>query len=414
MSRCPPLTPAALDQSIEALLLGSPMSRGRRLLGVEYERLILHRESRESATLSFCRELLGHLVGDLRAVPTEDDGVLHRMNAGDFGISMEPGGQLELATAPRASLEELDGIVEKVTSAVEARLDSTPFEMVCLGHTPVSKPQDIGLLPRARYQIMNAGMPERGALTINMMRATAGLQMAFDVTGRQDAARKLALLYRLTPVLMALTANSREIEGADSGFESFRHRVWLDTDRDRSGVPEGCLHAETAIQGYVNYAKKAIALFLKRDEQIVASPALPLEDLVAEGDVTLEDLDLHLSGLFPFVRLRNYMEVRAFDSVAWPLARGLVALLSGILYCTVATGAAVELSNRLVVDDPEGLEELHMDAARRGLDAVGPEGDTFRDLALQLVEFASTRVGKPDCNWARVEDLESVREVLSG
>ncbi len=159
---------------------------------------------------------------------------------------------------------------------------------------------------------------------------------------------------------------------------------------------------------------KAIALFLKRDGQIVASPALPLEDLVAEGDVTLEDLDLHLSSLFPFVRLRNYMEVRAFDAVEWPLARGVVALLSGILYCTVATGAAVELSNRLVVDDPERLEELHMDAARRGLDAVGPEGDTFRDLALELVEFASTRVGKPDCNWARVEDLESVREVLAG
>jgi glutamate--cysteine ligase len=409
MSRCPNLLPAALDQSIEALLLGSPMSRGRRLLGVEFERLILHRDTRESAPLDFCRQLLADLVQDLGAIPVEDGGVLHKMNAGDFGISMEPGGQLEVATAPRACLEEVDRIMFRVSAAIEARLKDSAYELVCLGHTPVTRPEDIGLLPRHRYQIMAERMPERGALSINMMRATAGLQMAFDVTGRRDAGRKLALLYRLSPVLMAICANSREVGGEDSGYASFRHRVWLDTDRARSGIPDGCMHSETAIEGYVAYAKRAIVLFLGRNGDIVPSPARSLEDLVAEGRVTLEDLDLHLSSLFPFVRLRNYVEVRCFDSVEWPTAKGMLALLSGILYCPTATALAEELSAQLVVDD---LTELHMHAARMGLDAIAPGGASFRDMATQLVDFAAAKVGKPDCNWAQLDDLEAVREVL--
>ena len=64
----------------------------------------------------------------------------------------------------------------------------------------------------------------------------------------------------MTPVLMALTANSRMIEGRDSGDASFRHRVWWHTDPSRCGVPEGCLDAETAIDGYVKFARRAIAL----------------------------------------------------------------------------------------------------------------------------------------------------------
>jgi len=414
MSNGPPLTPDGLDQAIEALLLGSPMSRGRRLLGVEYERLVLHRETRESAPLELCMELFAQLVDDLRATPERDGTVLNKMAGGDFGMSMEPGGQLEVATAPARCLEDLDGIIARVTEAIDRRLADTPYELVCLGHAPVTPVSELGLLPRNRYRVMDAAMPARGPLTRNMMRATAGFLAAYDVMSREDAGRKLALLYRLVPVLTAITANSREIEGKDSGYASFRHLVWWETDRDRSGVPDGCLHADTAIDGYVRYARRATALFrLDDDGAIAASPGLSLEEWVAQGEVTLPELDLHLSSLFPFVRLRNYVEVRMFDSVEWPLARSVVALLSGILYCGRATERAETLSAPLALDDPGALRELHVAVAREGLAAVDPDGRTMRDLARDLVEIAGGRLGDKDCNWARPEDLEAVRAHLA-
>ena len=404
---------ADLDAAIEARLVGQPMSMGRRMLGIELERLILDRETRESAPLEFCRELMGHLVGDLGAEPVTEHGVLAKMRGPRFGVSIEPGGQLEVDTAARPNLSELEPIFDEVTGAIEKRLRGTRFELAALGHAPRTPVEKLGLLPRPRYQIMDREMPRRGSLTRNMMRATAGLQMTCDFANREEAGQQLALLNRLSPVLMAITANSREVGGADSGYASYRHRVWLETDTARTGVPEGTLDADTAVAGYVRFARRAIALFVMEGDELVASESKPFEELVADGGRSEADLDLHLTSLFPFVRLRNYIEVRCFDTVDWALAKGVMALLSGIVYCDKATANAQALSEPLALRDPDELRAFHLEAARAGLDAVVPGGESFRALARQLVDFASATLGGPECDWGMVQDLETVRLRLS-
>ena len=57
--------PANLDAILETALIGNPKPRGRRLLGIEVERLILHEETLESAPLEFCQQLLGDLATDI-------------------------------------------------------------------------------------------------------------------------------------------------------------------------------------------------------------------------------------------------------------------------------------------------------------------------------------------------------------
>lgn len=409
-----PLTLAGLDQAIEALLLGSPLSRGRRLLGVEYERLVLRRETRESAPLESCRRLFAELVDDLRATPVWEGDVLVKLLAGDFALSMEPGGQLEVATSPRPKLSDLDDIMQRVTAVIDRRLESTDLELVCLGHAPVTPVSDLGLLPRRRYLIMDGTMIERGTKSRNMMRATAGLQATYDVTGREDAARKLALLNRLSPVLLAMTANSSMVEGRETGYRSYRHVVWWETDYLRSRLPEGGLRAETAIEGYVRFARKAVVLFVKREGSLVSSPRLTLDQLVERGEIDLEDLDLHLTSLFPLVRLRNYLEVRCLDTVPWHLARSVVAMLSGILYCGNALQHAETLSEKLLVGEGEPLKRFHLQAAKLGLDARAPDGTSFQDLAAELVDLAAGRLEASDCSWAVPGDLVEARKAVQG
>ena len=235
--------PADLDATLETALIGNPKPQGRRLLGIEVERLILHEATRESAPLDFCRQLLDDLATDIGGQRFYDGEVLNRVDGDGFSFTMEPGGQLELATDPQASLSEIDPTMKMIRTLVDRRLEGTGYTPASLGHTPVSKIADLGLLPRRRYEIMDASMVPRGHLTRNMMRATAGFQLTYDVEDRADAGRKLALLNRLVPLMVAITANSRMVEGQDSGFESYRHYVWLHTDRDRVGVPEGGFHA---------------------------------------------------------------------------------------------------------------------------------------------------------------------------
>lgn len=408
------LNSAGLDEAIRLRLVGSPMPSGERLLGIEVERLILHRETRANAPLAFCRQLLADLVGELGAVPTEDGGVLHKMQAAGFGLSMEPGGQIEVDSEPCRDLAALEALIRVPLRAIEARLAETPYALFSLGHAPVTPVADLGLLPRQRYLIMDREMPARGALSRNMMRATAGLQVSFDFADADDAAAKLALLYRLVPLLAALTANSRFAGGEDTGFASFRHRVWWDTDTVRSGVPEGTLDAETAIDGYVRFARRAIVLFQRENGGLVAAPRRPLEDLVAAGGVTESDLDLHLTSLFPFVRLRNYLEVRCLDTVDWPLARSVLALVSGLVYCGRAFAQAQALSEQLVVRDPVELRALHLAAAKDGLDARAPSGVTLRELAGELIGFSARKLGSEDCDWAGEADLDAVRARVAG
>jgi glutamate--cysteine ligase len=403
-----------LDEAIETALVGHPMSKGRNYLGIEVEQLILHRQTKEQAPLEFSRGLIADLAEIIGGQITWDGEVIRRVDGEGYSFTMEPGGQLEIATDPRSSVQELDPTMDQVAGLVDERLRGTEYEAVSLGHTPVSKVADIALLPRTRYQIMDRTMTPRGRLTPNMMRATAGFQLTYDISDRKDAGQKLALLNRLAPVLVAVTANSRMVEGRDSGFASFRHNVWLHTDRDRVGVPPGCLEAETAVDGYIQFARRATMLFQIRDGVMVESPERSFEDLVSEGTVTLEDLELHLSSLFPYVRLRNYLEVRYLDAVEWPLARSVLALLSGLIYCPTATAGAQATSASLVPSDlNEGLRTLHSDAARLGLGAKAPDGRGFREIARELLAYSSSTLGGDTCQWASPADLEAVAARIS-
>jgi glutamate--cysteine ligase len=414
MTRELPITIEDLDSVIERSLLGSPMALGHPVLGVEYERLLLHRETRRSAPLGFCQGLLAELQREFDAEPVLDGTVLKGLRGDGFALSMEPGGQLEIAVPPMPDLHHVDLVIGRVTEVIETVLGRHPYELVPLGHAPVTPVAEIGLLPRQRYRIMDKAMPVRGMLSRNMMRATAGFQLTYDVADRVDAGRKLALLYRLTPVLMAMTANSRQVGGRDSGYASYRHRVWWDTDSDRSGVPIGSLYAETAVDGYRDFAKRARVLFRHGRDGLIETPAVPLQQLVGEGVITADDVALHLSSLFPFVRLRNYIEVRCFDSVPWDLARSVLALVSGLVYCEKAFAAAEASSTVLLVDDPAALRAFHLDAARHALDAAVP-GDPaarLRDIAGDLVGFSGATLGGSNCGWATPADLEAVRRVI--
>ncbi len=399
---------ADLDSTLERLLIGSPMPRGELLLGIEVERLILHRETRASAPLPLCRQLIADLAAEIGAKTFYDGEVLNRADGEGISFTMEPGGQLELATDPVANLAQIDPTMSRVRKLVDGMLEGTEYEVESLGHAPVTPVEELGLLPRNRYRLMDAAMTGRGPLTRNMMRATAGFQLTYDVTDRQDAGRKLALLNRLAPVMVAVTANSRMVAGVDSGYASFRHHVWLQTDRDRIGVPEGCLQAETAVDGYKRFARQATMLFLRRDGDLVAAPEQSLEAAVAEGIVTEDDLELHLTSLFPFVRLRNYLEVRYLDAVAWPLARSVLAMLSGLVYCSRATARAEQLSECLVPSSDEAFRALHEAAARDGLAAKAAGGESFRELARELLGFSTATIGGENCRWSEPEDLAEV------
>jgi glutamate--cysteine ligase len=384
-----PIDPPALDDLIRAELLGAGGGSDRRLIGVEYERLLLEASTRRTAPLTAVYELLARATSITGGEAVFEGAIQKGLRTADFELSVEPGGQVEVSTPPARAVASLDAAVVAADAVLLRALESTGFELVALGHAPMTPVGEIGLLPRTRYRIMDARMPQRGALSRNMMRATAGFQVTLDFADGRDGERLLALMFRLSPVIAAWSANSRVVAGADSGYASYRHHVWLHTDADRSALFARCLEFDGALDGYVDWVRKARVLFLTRNGDLMEAPERPFERLVADGMVTRADLALHLTSMFPFVRMRGHVEVRCADSVEWPRARAFAALLGAIAYVPAVRSAAEQLSDALVPSSHEDLLEFHERVARHGLATTVTDGRSLCHFAVELAELAA-------------------------
>ena len=99
---------------------------------------------------------------------------------------------------------------------------------------------------------------------------------------------------------------------------------------------------------------------------------------------------MHLTTLFPDVRLKKIIEVRGADTVPRDLICALPAVWKGILYDADALAAAREL---LESASPEELDRAQLDVAKRGLRAE-MDGRNVLDLARELVAISDEGLGR--------------------
>jgi glutamate--cysteine ligase len=96
------------------------------------------------------------------------------------------------------------------------------------------------------------------------------------------------------------------------------------------------------------------------------------------------DWEVHLSTLFPEVRLKRYIELRGADAGPLPMALGLGALWRGLLDSADARRAAWELVASATMPEREALRR---EVPRAGLRARFV-GRPLRELAVVLVRIA--------------------------
>jgi len=170
------------------------------------------------------------------------------------------------------------------------------------------------------------------------------------------------LANRLGPTLAAAFANSPLTGGTPSGWKSFRLAAWAAIDRSRTDpVPLGAPVAES----WADYALDARVMLI-RDQRggcrPVCEPFTFGEWLALghdEGYPTLDDLEYHLSTLFPPVRPRRWLELRMIDALPDPWWQVPVAVVTAVLWDNEAGEEAARAC--------AGTEALWSEAARLGL-----------------------------------------------
>ncbi len=299
---------------------------------------------------------------------------------GGSRVTLEPGGQVEVSTAPSPGVADAVTALQRDVAVVDDALAGAGLVAVAVGADPARAPRRTN--PGSRYAAMEAyfAVAGHGRDGAAMMCSTAALQVNLDAGPPQRWAQRLAHVRALAPVLTAMSACSPMLGGRDSGHRSARQAVWqrLDPARcrwfSRSDDPAQAW-AELALEAPVMLVRDDAGRSRPPEELVTLRAWLAGERRLGGRCATLEDVDLHLSTLWPPVRLRGWLELRMLDTVParwWP---GLAAVVSAVVDDPVAADRAAE-----AVAPVAGHEAL---AARRGL------GDpTLRRAAAGVVAAA--------------------------
>jgi len=344
--------------------------------------------------------------------PVYEAGTMIGLSRGAEAVTLEPGGQMELASRPVKTNNETRDDLLRFFGNLAGISNELSIAWLGLGFRPYGGLDDVPWMPKRRYNIMREYLPTCGKLAHEMMKRTATVQTNLDFSSVEDAKRKLRCAMSSTSILTALYANSPVGDGTVNGYQSYRSRVWRDTDPDRCVLLEFVWQEGDIFNHYVEWALDVPMFFVQRGDDYMFADGVTFRRFLNEGFrghvATFDDWALHLSTLFPEVRMKKFIEVRSCDSGSLDMVLALGPLCRGMLYDDNGCAEATALTAHLSFDE---RNELVVEVARRGLAAQVPgKRYTVRDLAVELVAIADDGLSHC-CDTSERDYLEPLREI---
>ncbi|MEZ4367760.1 MAG: glutamate-cysteine ligase family protein [Kofleriaceae bacterium] len=321
------------------------------------------------------------------------DAPIIALTRGDAQITLEPGGQFELAAAPVDDDRQFaDDLAAHVATLAEASRE-LGLAWLATGVRPEGELASIPWMPKQRYAVMRAYMPGVGTRGLDMMQRTATVQTNLDYADEADAAAKMRGLMSVTSILTALWASSPIVGGVDTGRQSHRAWIWRDTDRARAGLLPLAFEGDDLFERYTAWALDVPMYFVYRGGYQPAG-GITFRQFLRQGfrdhHATHADWALHLSTLFPEARLKRFIEVRGCDCGSLGMIAALGPMARGLLYDATALAEATALTAGLSAHERETLADV---VPERGL--ATPVGrHTVGDLARELVAIAADGLGR--------------------
>jgi glutamate--cysteine ligase len=353
-----------------------------RLHGVELERT-LHDVEHPTRPVDIAR--LRAALGD-HTPATVDPASPHIPLTHGSLVTVEPGGQVEISTPPHAAL---DTVIEHTRADSAQLVDLLGAQGLSLGghgldpHRPPRR-----ILTTPRYTAMEQAYVPIGPGGAQMMCSSASLQVCLDAGEATDIPSRWAAVHALGPPLIALFANSRRHAGADTRWASARLRSVLGTCPPVT-LPPAALVDDPA-RHWARLAMEAPVICLRRDGGSWAAPAglsfAAWIEAGARGELpvpTTDDLDYHLSTMFPPVRPRGYLEIRYLD--AQP---GDDWVHPFVLVCALMSSASLVDA---VLEATEPARDRWLEAGRHGL-----EDPSVRTAAAAVVDLGCAAVADLD------------------
>ena len=341
-------------------------------IGVESEKLLVYKKNNQAVKYEDVIKILNMFAIENNWEKVYDGLSLIALRGQNGTITLEPGSQIEISLKP---LKMLDDIALKLTdfyTKLETYADKIGAKVLNIGIHPVSTYEDIKIIPKRRYEYMTKYLPSKGLTPFVMMRETAGIQANFDYKDEQDAAHKLALAIKMSPIISALYSNSPMRGGKLTEYKSFRANSWLNVDEDRCGFISKKLfekELDFTFNDYVETLLDVPMIFIERNGSYYEAN-ITFREFMTNGysglTAQLSDWSTHISLYFPDVRLKSYIEIRNHDAQNASMTYSVPAFWKGIIYNPNAMEAIEDILKDYSYED---FVQLRSDAPKYGINA---------------------------------------------
>ena len=280
-------------------------------------------------------ELLTMVAADASRRPTASElrSVVDALAVPGGGrITVEPGGQVELSSAPHTGAAAAIGATAAGLAVLRDALAGAGIRTAALGLDP-SRPNR-RVVPSPRYDAMEAYFADDGGAGPSMMCGTASIQVNLDLGDPSELARRWRLAHAIGPVLVAAFSNSPLAGGAPTGARSSRQQIWGALDPSRSAPAVSSL---PPVDAWARYALGARVMLIRAGagDYVAVRDHLSFARWMAEGHElgypTEDDFAYHLTTLFPPVRPKGWLELRMIDAVGDPWWEVAVAVTTALL-----------------------------------------------------------------------------------
>ncbi|WP_292293094.1 glutamate--cysteine ligase [Marivita sp.] len=363
-------------------------------IGTEHEKFGYCKDSLRPLPYEGVRSILAVLQGLRDAhgwAPVMEGQYLIGLEKDGANISLEPGGQLELSGAPLETIHQTCDEVNDHLRDVKDISDKIGVGFIGLGAAPIWQHEDMPLMPKGRYKLMDRYMQKVGTAGTTMMRRTCTVQVNLDFSSEADMVQKMRVALALQPVANALFATSPFFEGKLNGHKSWRGRVWRHLDDARTGMLPFVFEDGFGFEAWVQYALDVPMYFVYRDGVYHNALGQSFRDFLKgelpamPGEIpTLSDWADHLTTIFPEARVKKFIEMRGADGGPWRRLCALPAFWVGLTYDQSALDAAWDLVKGW---DAETREGLRVAASVDGLQAK-VNGIRMHDLAREALAIS--------------------------
>lgn len=372
--------------SLLAFFENGRAQRGTGGFGVEIEHLPVHNAD-DTAVSYYEPNGVETLLQRLRPYYDEskeywENGHLVGLAREGVSVSLEPGGQVETSIGVLHAPEELNALYSRFRAEADPIVAELGWRFVAYGYQPKSSFADVPVNPKDRYDAMTAYLGRVGQFGPCMMRCSASTQVSIDFVDERDAVAKMRIGTAIGPILAWFFRNSPYFEGRINPYPLLRQRMWDYLDFQRTNVIPGLFDQRFGWEDYAIDVLSTPLMFadLTHTPEALESGASGKElhraafhenagDVYPDRELNAYEINHIISTHFNDVRLKNFIELRHWDSLPVERAERLTEIVASLFYVP---------ANRIRLESYfDGLREVDVLEAKANIQAHGRDANPY-------------------------------------